>query len=134
MKLATLRDGTRDGRLVLVSRDLTRYTDAAFLVPTLQAALDDWPRIAPHLTALAEVSSTARFPRTVSRARCTLAPAARLSVDRRFGLCEPCRACAQSPGRPAVSFWNDPLIYQGGSDSFLDRAILVRRRSLGYRP
>ncbi|RWF06415.1 MAG: 2-keto-4-pentenoate hydratase, partial [Mesorhizobium sp.] len=41
MKLATLKDGTRDGKLVVVSRDLTRFTDASFLVPTLQAALDD---------------------------------------------------------------------------------------------
>src|SRR6187549_1382294 len=54
MKLATLKDGSRDGRLVVVSRDLTRFTDAAFLVPTLQAALDDWQRIAPHLLALSE--------------------------------------------------------------------------------
>ncbi|TIW30320.1 MAG: 2-keto-4-pentenoate hydratase, partial [Mesorhizobium sp.] len=38
MKLATLKDGTRDGKLVVVSRDLTRFTDASFLVPTLQAA------------------------------------------------------------------------------------------------
>jgi fumarylacetoacetate (FAA) hydrolase len=54
MKLATLKDGSRDGKLVVVSRDLTRFTDASFLVPTLQAALDDWGRIAPHLAAMAE--------------------------------------------------------------------------------
>ena len=54
MKLASLKNGTRDGRLVVVSKDLTRYTDASFLVPNLQAALDDWRRIAPHLEALAE--------------------------------------------------------------------------------
>ena len=54
MKLATLKNGTRDGRLVVVSRDLTRYTDASFLAPTLQAALDDWQRLSPHLAALSE--------------------------------------------------------------------------------
>lgn len=54
MKLATLRDGSRDGRLVVVSRDLTQMTDASFLVRTLQAALDDWARLSPHLQALAE--------------------------------------------------------------------------------
>ena len=48
MKLATLKDGTRDGKLVVVSRDLTRFTDASFLVRTLQAALDDWQ---PHRAA-----------------------------------------------------------------------------------
>lgn len=54
MKLATLKNGSRDGQLVVVSRDLTHYTDASFLVPNLQAALDGWARIAPHLEAMAE--------------------------------------------------------------------------------
>lgn len=42
MKLATLNDGSRDGRLLLVSRDLTKAVDAADLAPTLQAAIDNW--------------------------------------------------------------------------------------------
>ena len=54
MKLATLKDGTRDGKLIVVSRDLTQYADASFLVRTLQAALDDWRRISPHLATIAE--------------------------------------------------------------------------------
>ena len=54
MKLATVKDGSRDGRLVVVSRDLTQMTDASFLVRTLQAALDDWARLSPHLQALSE--------------------------------------------------------------------------------
>ncbi len=49
MKLATLRDRSRDGRLVVVSRDLTLCSDARHLAPTLQAALDDWDAIAPEL-------------------------------------------------------------------------------------
>lgn len=53
MKLASLPHG-RDGRLVIVSRDLTRATDAFPVVPTLQGALDDWERIAPRLADLAE--------------------------------------------------------------------------------
>lgn len=53
MKLATLKNGSRDGKLVVVSRDLTRFTDASFLAPNLQAALDDWHRISPHLATLA---------------------------------------------------------------------------------
>ncbi|MDP3474693.1 fumarylacetoacetate hydrolase family protein [Hydrogenophaga sp.] len=52
MKLASLQHG-RDGRLVVVSRDLTRATDAFPIVPTLQAALDDWDRLAPRLADLA---------------------------------------------------------------------------------
>jgi fumarylacetoacetate (FAA) hydrolase len=45
MKLATLKDGTRDGRLLLVSRDLTRAVSAADLAPTLQAAIDHWSSV-----------------------------------------------------------------------------------------
>jgi len=62
MKLATLKDGSRDGKLVVVSRDLTRFTDASFLVKTLQAALDDWTRIAPHLATMAESLETGAVP------------------------------------------------------------------------
>jgi fumarylacetoacetate (FAA) hydrolase len=46
MKIASLKHG-RDGRLVVVSRDLTKATDAFVIVPTLQAALDDWERVRP---------------------------------------------------------------------------------------
>lgn len=54
MKLASLRNGTRDGRLVVVSHDLTRCVDASPFASTLQRALDDWTRTASHLAALAE--------------------------------------------------------------------------------
>ena len=53
MKLATLRDGTRDGRLVVVSRDLAWCSDARHIARTLQVALDDWERVAPHLELIA---------------------------------------------------------------------------------
>ena len=50
MKLASLKSG-RDGRLVVVSRDLTRCVAGARIAPTLQAALDDWAEAAPELCA-----------------------------------------------------------------------------------
>src|SRR5262245_42597201 len=53
MKLATLRNGTRDGRPVVVSRDLTRCAAAGMIAPTLQAALDRWAEVAPLLEVLA---------------------------------------------------------------------------------
>ena len=52
MKLASLKSG-RDGHLVVVSDNLAWYADAAHIVPTLQAALDDWEEFAPRLQALA---------------------------------------------------------------------------------
>lgn len=62
MKLATLRDGARDGRLVVVSRDVTRCSDARHIAPTLQAALDDWDRLAPHLELVARGVETGGQP------------------------------------------------------------------------
>lgn len=53
MKLATLRDRARDGRLVVVSRDLTLCSDVRHLAPTLQAALDAWDEVAPALALVA---------------------------------------------------------------------------------
>ena len=53
MKLATLRNGSPDGRLVVVSRDLTRCSDARHIAPTLQAALDAWATAAPQLELIA---------------------------------------------------------------------------------
>ena len=54
MKLATLNDGSRDGKLVAVSRDLTRYAAAANIAQTMQAALDSWDGIAPRLQTLSD--------------------------------------------------------------------------------
>jgi len=54
MKLGTLKDGTRDGRLVVVSRDLTKAVVAQDIAPTLQRALDDWKRAEPALRKLAQ--------------------------------------------------------------------------------
>ena len=100
MKLATLKDGSRDGRLVVVSRDLTRCIPAYPVAPTLQAALDDWDRLAPRLADLAARAGDRRAAEhPLPRARGALAPAARLPVGGRLGLCEPCRAGAAGAGR-----------------------------------
>ena len=54
MKLATLKDGSRDGRLVVVSRDLKHACRAESISPTLQRALEEWDAIAPRLADLSE--------------------------------------------------------------------------------
>src|SRR5690606_14586036 len=54
MKLGSLKEGGRDGTLVVVSRDLSRGVRAAGIAPTLQRALEDWSNTAPRLNALAQ--------------------------------------------------------------------------------
>jgi len=54
MKFATLPDGTEDGALLIVSRDLTRAAPAGDIAPNLLAALRDWDRSAPLLQARAD--------------------------------------------------------------------------------
>ncbi|MHB2266143.1 fumarylacetoacetate hydrolase family protein [Aliihoeflea sp. PC F10.4] len=121
MKLATLKNGTRDGKLVVVSNDLTRYADASFLVPTLQAALDDWRRIAPHLEALAESLEHGSVPSERFHEHDALSPLPRAyqwaDGSAYVNHVELVRK-ARNAEMPA-SFWTDPLIYQGGSDAFL---------------
>ncbi|MBX3531450.1 MAG: fumarylacetoacetate hydrolase family protein [Rhizobiaceae bacterium] len=121
MKLATLKNGRRDGRLVVVSRDLTRCTDASFLVPTLQAALDDWRRIAPHLEALGESLEHGSVPSERFHEHDAMSPLPRAyqwadgsAYVNHVELVRKARG-AEMP----ATFWTDPLMYQGGSDSFI---------------
>ena len=62
MKLATLKDSTRDGKLVVVSRDLTRCSEVGHIARTLQAALDDWAHAGPRLARVAEGIETGSQP------------------------------------------------------------------------
>jgi fumarylacetoacetate (FAA) hydrolase len=121
MKLATLRNGKRDGRLVVVSRDLTRSADAHHIAPTLQAALDDWHACAPELDAIARSLEAGGQPVARFHEHDALAPLPRAyqwadgsAYVNHVELVRRARA-AEMPD----SFWTDPLIYQGGSDAFL---------------
>ncbi len=120
MKLASLKQG-RDGRLVIVSKDLRRYLDANDIAPTLQAGLDDWDKIAPQLQARydqlqSDPSSGEPFNET---ACASPLPRAYQWADgsayvNHVELVRKARG-AEMP----ESFWTDPLMYQGGSDAFL---------------
>src|SRR3954452_473270 len=120
MKLASLKHG-RDGRLVVVSNDLTRASDAFIVVPTLQAALDDWERYAPRLAALAEQVELGSVPSFRFHEHHCASPLPRAyqwadgsAYVNHVELVRKARG-AEIPAR----FWTDPLMYQGGSDSFL---------------
>lgn len=119
MKLASLRGG-RDGSLVVVSGDLQRCVSAIDVAPTLQAALDDWSRCLPGLLKLAEYVESSSAGDAFNEADCASPlPRAYQWADgsayvNHVELVRKARG-AEIP----KSFWTDPLMYQGGSDSFL---------------
>jgi fumarylacetoacetate (FAA) hydrolase len=122
LKLATLANGTRDGQLLVVSRDLARAAPVPSIAVTLQAALDDWTRARPQLERAAielEAGHAAgSFPFDPLRMLAPL-PRAHHWVDgsayvNHVELVRKARGAEMPP-----SFWTDPLVYQGGSDDFL---------------
>lgn len=121
MKLATLKDSTRDGRLVVVSRDLTRCSEVGHIARTLQAALDDWAHAGPRLARVAEGMETGSQPTIRFHEHEAASPLPRAyqwaDGSAYVNHVELVRK-ARNAEMPA-SFWTDPLIYQGGSDSFL---------------
>jgi fumarylacetoacetate (FAA) hydrolase len=122
MKLATLKDGTRDGQLAVVSRDLKTAVMADGIAVTLQRALDDWQFIAPQLERLYNDLNAGRAHRTFDfdPRRC-MAPLPRAyqwaDGSAYVNHVELVRK-ARNAEMPA-SFWHDPLMYQGGSDDFI---------------
>jgi fumarylacetoacetate (FAA) hydrolase len=122
MKLATLRNGTRDGQLVVVSRDLARAVPVPAIAPTLQAALDDWARLAPQLQDVSERlgrgDAQGAVPFEQWQALAPL-PRAHHWVDGSAYVnhVELVRKARKADMPPA--FWTDPLVYQGGSDDFI---------------
>ena len=120
MKLATLNDGTRDGQLIVVSRDLTRYCAASDIAPTLQAALDAWDSIAPHLAELAaalEGGTAASQPFDQDAVHSPL-PRAYQWADGSAYVNHVALVRQARGAEVPESFWTDPLMYQGGSDDF----------------
>ncbi|MES2905426.1 MAG: fumarylacetoacetate hydrolase family protein [Pseudomonadota bacterium] len=122
MKLATLDNGSRDGELFIVSRDLKRCISAKTIAPTLQAALDNWSKTKLLLAALFEQleKGTAEGTQEFDQAK-ALSPLPRAyqwadgsAYVNHVELVRKARG-ADVPD----TFWTDPLMYQGGSDTFL---------------
>jgi len=122
MKLATLRDGTRDGQLVVVSRNLARCVAVPEIARTLQAALDDWTRVEPALAAIASELDAGRLSdANVFDPERAMAPLPRAyqwadgsAYVNHVELVRKARGAAMPP-----EFWTDPLMYQGASDHML---------------
>src|SRR6478752_6746064 len=121
MKLCTIDDGTRDGRLHVVARDLSRAVAATGIADTLQAALEDWSTVTPKLQALAGAleSGSARGAIAFDPAR------ARAPLPRAWQWLD--GSAFQSHGDlmstvfglEKQSYSERPLMYQGLSDRFL---------------
>lgn len=122
MKLATLKDQTRDGKLLVVSKDLTTAVVADTIAPTLQHALDHWSRCKPQLQLLYDNLNSGKLSNTLEFDKLNLAsplPRAYQWADgsayvNHVELVRKARG-AEMP----ENFWHDPLMYQGGSDTFL---------------
>ncbi|HEX9447462.1 MAG TPA: fumarylacetoacetate hydrolase family protein [Dongiaceae bacterium] len=121
MKLASLNDGSRDGRLVIVSRDLAYCTDASEVAATLQQAIDRWDELSPRLAALAESLEHGALPQDRFHEHKCLSPLPRAyqwadgsAYVNHVDLVRRARGASLPE-----TFWTDPLMYQGGSDCFL---------------
>jgi len=122
MKLATLKDGTRDGQLFVVSRNLQTAVAAPDTINTLQAAIDDWSNTSIVLNELYKALNTGNIEGAIDflETNC-MSPLPRAyqwadgsAYVNHVELVRKARN-AEMPD----SFWVDPLMYQGGSDSFI---------------
>ena len=121
MKLASLKEGGRDGTLVVVSRDLTHAVLAGGIAPRLQAALDDWSNAAPRLNALAAALASRAAPGTFKLDVAALAaplPRAYEFVDGSAYLPHVERVRRARGAQVPESFYVDPLMYQATSAGF----------------
>ena len=122
MKLATYKDGSRDGQLVVVSRDLASAHYASGIATRLQQVLDDWNFLSPQLEDLSQSLNHGKTRHS-------------FPFDPRLCMAPLPRACQWADGSAFInhvelvrkarnaevpeSFYSDPLMYQGGSDDFL---------------
>ncbi|MCA1778438.1 MAG: fumarylacetoacetate hydrolase family protein [Xanthomonadaceae bacterium] len=122
MKLASLKQGNRDGTLIVVNRSLSRAVRADEIAPTLQAALDGWDTIAPRLNALYERLQNgdceSAFDLDIDALAAPL-PRAFQFLDGSAYLPHVERVRKARGAEVPESFFTDPLMYQAVSDGFL---------------
>ncbi|PBS12325.1 2-keto-4-pentenoate hydratase [Lysobacteraceae bacterium NML93-0792] len=135
MKLGSLKEGGRDGSLIVVSRDLTRAVRATGIAATLQQALDDWSNAAPRLNALAESldagDADGVFDLDVSKLAAPL-PRAYEFVDGSAYLPHVARVRRARGAEVPESFYTDPLMYQATSAGFFGPRDTVKVVSEDY--
>lgn len=122
MKLASYKDGSRDGQLVVVSRDLATAHYATGIATRLQQVLDDWSFLSPQLEDLYTTVNHGRarhaFPFDPKMCMAPLPRAYQWADGSAFINHVELVRKARNAEVPE-SFYTDPLMYQGGSDDFL---------------
>jgi len=121
MKLASLNDGSKDGQLIVVSKDLTKFISATDIAPTMQNAMDNWDNIFDELNMLSKNLNSGKINSIEFEPKNVLSPLPRSyqwadgsAYVNHVHLVRKARG-AEMPD----SFWSDPLMYQGGSDDFI---------------
>jgi len=121
MKLASLNDGSKDGQLIVVSKDLTKFISATDIAPTMQNAMDNWDNIFDELNMLSKNLNSGKINSIEFEPQNVLSPLPRAyqwadgsAYVNHVHLVRKARG-AEMPD----SFWSDPLMYQGGSDDFI---------------
>ena len=122
MKLSTYKDGSRDGQLVVVSRDLSTAHYATGIASKMQQVLDDWNFISPQLQDLYETLNNGKarhaFPFEPTQCMAPLPRAYQWADGSAFiNHVELVRKARNS--EVPETFYTDPLMYQGGSDDFI---------------
>ena len=122
MKLATLKNNTRDGQLVVVSRDLSTAVVVTDIADTLQQAIDNWSEVSDKLATVYQALNNGTVEHTLvfNQSSCeSPLPRAYQWADASAYVnhVELVRK-ARNAEMPAT-FWTDPLMYQGGSDAFI---------------
>jgi fumarylacetoacetate (FAA) hydrolase len=121
MKLATLRNQTRDGKLIVVSRDLKQYVEATSIAPTLQSALDRWNDVVANLNDLSNDLNSGKIKGQVLDINQLMAPLPRAYewIDGSAYINHVVLVRKARNAEPPKTLKTDPLIYQGGSGIML---------------
>ncbi|WDE06995.1 fumarylacetoacetate hydrolase family protein [Thalassomonas viridans] len=122
MKLATLKNNTRDGQLVVVSRNLEQAVVVSDIAPTLQAALDNWAQTEPKLNEVYKALNEGKADNAIAfeqqSCESPLPRAYQWADGSAYVNHVELVRKARNAEMPAT-FWTDPLMYQGGSDAFI---------------
>lgn len=136
MKLASLKNSTRDGQLIVVNRNLTEAVKVPAIAPTLQVVLENWDSLAPQLEVVyaklqaGEIADS--FPLDATKLAAPLPRAYHWADGSAYVTHVQLVRKARGAELPD-SFWQEPLMYMGASDAFIGPCddILVESEEWG---